>query len=178
LFGILFQKDKEGFIEYSLNQRNKESALPPNLPKEQFEQLPEALGIYIFYDQKGKIIYVGKANNIKNRVKTHFAQTTNTHAKAHFIKNIYKVDFEICESELIALLKEAHYIKKHWPPYNRTLKNISLNYGVYTYQDQAGYNRLAIAKAGKHDKPIVSYRYHYQARAALINLAKNHTLCP
>lgn len=79
---------------------------------------------------------------------------------------------------MIALLKEAHAIKKHWPPFNRSLKGVTLNYGIYQYQDQLGYDRLAIGKVGKKQRPLVSFRYQYQARIFLSDLVKQYSLCP
>lgn len=178
LFEILLQKDTENFIEVALNQRSRESLIPPNLEKEKFDLLPESLGLYFFKDRKGKIIYIGKAKNIKSRVTDHFGGNTNTKSRNLFLKRIWDLDYKICENELVALIEEAHAIKKYWPPLNRSLKAIQLNYGIYQYQDQNGYDRLAVGETGKHDKPIISFRYQYQARNFLADLVKNFNLCP
>lgn len=178
LFSELLINDKENHIEFALNQRSRESLMPPNLPREKFDQLPEKLGIYIFKDELDKVLYVGKAKNIKERVATHFGGNTNTNSRDMFIKKIYDVDFQLCENEMMAYLKEAHHIKQHWPPFNRSLKVINLNVGIYHYEDQNGYGRLAIARAGKKDHPLTSFRYQHQARLFLLKLVKQHNLCP
>lgn len=136
------------------------------------------LGLYFFKDRKGKFIYIGKAKNIKSRVADHFGGNTNTRSKNLFLKRIWDVEYKICENEMVALIEEAHAIKKYWPPLNRSLKAIQLNYGVYHYEDQNGYDRLAVGQTGKHDKPIISFRYQYQARNFLADLVKNFNLCP
>lgn len=178
LFEILLEKDLEKFIDVALNQRSRESLIPPNLDKSKFDLLPESLGLYFFKDRKGKFIYIGKAKNIKSRVADHFGGNTNTRSKNLFLKRIWDVEYKICENEMVALIEEAHAIKKYWPPLNRSLKAIQLNYGVYHYEDQNGYDRLAVGQTGKHDKPIISFRYQYQARNYLADLVKNFNLCP
>lgn len=178
LFEILREKDHDNHIEVALNQRSRESLIPPNLDKQKFDLLPEALGLYFFKDRKGKIIYIGKAKNIKSRVADHFGGNTNTRSRNLFLKRIWDLDYKICENELVALIEEAHAIKKYWPPLNRALKGITLNYGIYQYEDQNGYQRLAIGQTGKKDKPLISFRYQYQARNFLADLVKNYSICP
>jgi len=74
LFSILLQKDTGNHIPVSLKQNSKEQVLPANLPKQDVEVLPNAPGIYYFHDEKGKVIYVGKAKNLKKRVCSHFTR--------------------------------------------------------------------------------------------------------
>ena len=65
---ILFQK--------ALLRNSKEQSLPPNVPKQHFELLPTTPSVYYFHDAKGKIIYVGKAINIRSRVNSHFSNNS------------------------------------------------------------------------------------------------------
>ena len=62
VFKLLLQNDKEQHIQKSLLRNSKEQVLPPNVPKEHFDRLPYTPGVYYFHNEKGKIIYVGKAN--------------------------------------------------------------------------------------------------------------------
>lgn len=62
----LLLNDSEGFIHKSLKKNSRETLLPANLPREDFDALPETYGVYYFHDYKGKVIYVGKAINLKN----------------------------------------------------------------------------------------------------------------
>ena len=72
LFSKLLEWDSEGIIPAMLKKGSKEQQLPPNMPKENFEALPEKTGVYYFRDNKGKATYVGKAKNIRKRVAQHF----------------------------------------------------------------------------------------------------------
>jgi DNA polymerase III subunit epsilon len=178
LFEVLLQRDKDDFIRYSLKRTSRETLLPPNLPREEFENLPESIGVYYFLDKKGKVVYVGKAINIKTRVISHFSGNTNTRTRQNFLNTIYNVAYEECGNELIALLLEAHEIKKHWPIYNRSLKRVTLNYGIYAYEDRNGYARFHIGNVGKHDKPLLTFQNFEGAHNYLLNKIREFDLCP
>src|SRR5690606_38855105 len=71
LFSQLLAHDEDQYLQESLH-KNTEHRLPTHLSFAQFQKLPETVGIYIFRNKKGKIIYVGKAVNIRKRVLSHF----------------------------------------------------------------------------------------------------------
>lgn len=177
LFAKLLEKDQDQHIDFALNQRSREATLPPYLDRESFERIPEAMGIYIFYGEKKKVLYIGKANNLKKRVSEHFRGSTHTGFKGRFTDHIRTVDFIECPNELIALLTEAREIKKHWPPYNDLMKRISLNWGIFAYFDQNGYGRFSIGRVGKWEKPIVSFRNQFEAKMAIERVKRQYTLC-
>jgi len=178
LLHLLVQKDSNGFIQESLNPRSKEALLPPHLDKEKFESIPNEMGVYYFFNQKGKVIYVGKAIDLKKRVHTHFSGNTNTKSKNNFAENIYDVSTEVCSNELIMTLTEAHAIKKHWPIHNRAMKKVTLNFGLYSYIDQNGYGRFTMGRSGKHDRPLISFRSAHESRKYLEDLCAHFELCP
>lgn len=177
LFEKLIRDDKEGHVAFALNQRSKEATLPPNLPREVIIGLPETLGVYMFYDNTGKVIYAGKANNLKHRVSEHFRGNTHTGYKSRFAEKIVDVKWIECPNELITLLVEAREIKKHWPPYNRLMKRVTLNWGIFTYKDQNNYGRFSIGRVGKWAKPIVSFRSQFEAREVVMKLRDQFVLC-
>ncbi len=177
LFHMLLQKDEEDHIKFALNARSREATMPPNLDRKVFERIPESLGVYIFRGNKGKILYIGKANNLKKRVAEHFRGNTHTGWKSRLVEQINDVQWIECPNELIALLTEAREIKTHWPPYNDLMKRVSLNWGIFSYYDQNGYGRYTIGRVGKWAKPIVSFRNQHEARLALERLSREFTLC-
>jgi DNA polymerase-3 subunit epsilon len=178
LFSLLLALDKnKEFITHSLKKNSKETTLPPNISRQIYEALPQKVGVYYFHDRNGKIIYVGKATNIKERVGTHFSGNTHTKTRILFLNNICDVSYEITGSELIALLLENEAIKKHYPRYNRTNKKFNLNVGYYTYEDQNGYLRLAINKCGKRDKPLLTFKSQAEAMTHALVRIKKFSLC-
>ena len=85
--------------------------------------LPESPGIYKFFDNQNRIIYIGKAINIKKRVVSYF-NTKHTHFRTKLlVKQIFKIENIVVETEMDALLLENNLIKKFKPKYNVLLKD-------------------------------------------------------
>ncbi|MBQ2952977.1 MAG: excinuclease ABC subunit UvrC [Clostridia bacterium] len=85
--------------------------------------LPESPGCYLMKDAGGTIIYVGKAVNLKNRVRSYFRDADHTPKVAAMVENIADFDVLLCDSNLEALCLECNLIKRHRPHYNILLKD-------------------------------------------------------
>ncbi len=178
LFEKILQEDKEGIIDESLKRGSKEQMLPPNLPKKQYEDLPTKPGVYYFHNEAGKIIYVGKAKNIKKRVSTHFGGNSTRKQKQDFFRNVHSISHYICATELMALIHESMEIKRYWPEFNRALKKPELAYGIYDYEDRNGYIRLCIDKVRKHIRPLDTFATLTEAYHVMQEIADTYDLCP
>ena len=178
VFHRLLLNDKEQHIQKSLLRNSKENMLPPNVPKEQFDKLPPTPGVYYFHNAKGKVIYVGKARNIKQRVNSHFNSGFENRQKQNFIKHTFSISFQSCATELMAIILESSEIKRLWPIFNYSQKRWEDVYGIYSFEDQNGYLRLAIEKNKKLLRPV--YRFHYlvDGHAVLRRLITEFSLCP
>lgn len=172
LFSRLLEWDVEGEIEKMIKKTAQDQRLPPNLPPNDFEQLPEKAGVYYFYDQTRKVIYVGKAINLKKRVASHFSGHNINPQRQNFLRDIHGISFEVCATELMALLLECNEIKKLWPTYNRALKRFDLKYGLYEYEARSGYRYLAIGKLSKFQACIESFNSLYNGINVLRSLAE------
>jgi len=84
--------------------------------KDNLDLLPKEAGVYIFYDRKGRTLYIGKANNLKERVKSHFNQPN--YKDNLFISQIKKIGYIPLSSEVEALILESQLIKKCQPKFN------------------------------------------------------------
>ncbi|MBS1935445.1 MAG: GIY-YIG nuclease family protein, partial [Bacteroidetes bacterium] len=178
LFEKIRLNDTNNHIEQMLKGRNNEQYLPANLPAEQVEQLPMVPGVYYFHDQKGKVIYVGKAKNIKKRVCSHFSNNKPNRQKQEFLRNIYSISHQLCGTELMAFLLECIEIKRLWPQYNRSLKRFEHVYGLYAFLDRNGYLRLAIEKRKKHLEPLYTFSLMIEGQNLLRKLVHTFNLCP
>ena len=178
LFSLMLQNDREGHIQQSLKQKNKEYSLPPHLPQQQVNLLPDAPGVYYFHDNKDKIIYVGKAKSLKKRVKSHFNNNRADNQKQEFLRNVHRISHQTCGTELMAFILEAVEIKRLWPKYNRAQKHYEHTYGLYQFEDQRGYLRLAIDKYRKHTKPIYTFTLLTEGYNLLNQLIELFDLCP
>ena len=92
--------------------------------KEKLIQAPVDSGVYQFYNSKKKIIYIGKAKNIRNRIRTYFQRSKNQSTKTTvLVKHIHSIDWIVVRNEVEALMTEAYLIKKYQPRYNIALKD-------------------------------------------------------
>ncbi len=116
------------------------------LLKEQVKSLPDRPGVYIFKDEQGKIIYVGKAASLKKRVASYFQSTHNKEPKLKMmISRIAEVEFNVTANETEAILLENNLIKHYQPFYNSLLKDDkSYPYLALTLDDE--FPRLLITR--------------------------------
>ncbi len=92
--------------------------------EEKLATLPTNPGCYIYKDKEGTVIYVGKAVNLKNRVRSYFQKSANHSPKTkRLVQNITDAEFIVTDSELEALILECNLIKKYRPKYNIRLRD-------------------------------------------------------
>jgi len=97
--------------------------LPSDLLQAKLDTLPTKPGCYLYKDSTGKIIYVGKAVNLRNRVRSYFHESVDSPKTRELVKHIADLETIIVSSELEALILEMTLIKKHRPKYNVRLKD-------------------------------------------------------
>ena len=175
LFEKCLMNDKENVINAWLKRNSREAMLPPHLPKEVFDALPEKTGVYYFHDSRGKIIYVGKAINIRSRIYSHF---TGKSARLSFINSIADIKWKICGSELIALLLESDEIKRHYPIYNQAQKRDRGNYVLMQYVDGKGIRRIMFTKNHRSIQPLRTFQSFEEAREFMFSFIDEFELCP
>ena len=130
--------------------------------------LPKLPGVYLMKDKSGKIIYIGKAKSLKNRVVSYFRKQSDMNVKVlKMVELVDDFDYIICDSEYEALVLECSQIKQNQPKYNILLK------------DDKGYSYLKITKGDwpslkavfkKDDKNadyLGPYYSHYVIKSAL-----------
>ena len=92
--------------------------------KERLAKFPRKPGVYFFKDKKGKIIYIGKANDLRARVRQYFTREKDRHPKIlALVAEIARLDWQECESGIDALIQEARLIKKHHPKFNVLMRD-------------------------------------------------------
>ena len=91
--------------------------------RRKLKDLPVRPGVYLYRDQEGNLLYVGKAKVLRNRVKSYF-QNKHLDAKTRrLVGRIWDLEFIVCETELEALVLENNLIKEHFPPFNILLRD-------------------------------------------------------
>lgn len=92
--------------------------------QEQIKEWPTEPGVYLMRDSSHRILYVGKAKNLKNRIRSYFQKAESLTAKTRILmKKVVSIEFQVTQTELEALLLECNLIKKHRPRYNIRLKD-------------------------------------------------------
>jgi excinuclease ABC subunit C len=91
---------------------------------EQIKKIPNDPGVYRYYDAEGKLLYIGKAKNLKKRVSSYFVESKQTSSRIKLlVKRIHKIEYTIVANEKDAFLLENSLIKEYQPKYNIQLKD-------------------------------------------------------
>ena len=178
LFERLLKHGGELHIQKMLKRSSADQWLPMQLDKQVIENLPAGPGVYYFTDAKGKVIYVGKAINIRKRVSSHFTHNDGENRRQHFLRLVNNVKFTTCASELHALVLESTEIKRLWPRYNYSQKQPTQQFGLYAFEDNRGYLRLAIDKKKKHLPALYCFNLLNEGLVMLRRMAEEFDLHP
>src|SRR5690606_26001474 len=132
-------------------------------------------GLFYFFDQFGKLIYLGKATNIRKRVNQIFASDNEKSRKLQ--ADTFDVTFELTGSELIASLKEVRELRNMKPKYNRTGQKSSYKWSMVKQTDAHGYDELYIVKRSAKLPEILAFTNLSAAKSTLFALADSFGLC-
>ncbi len=97
--------------------------MPTEKVAEKLKTLPTRPGVYQYFDANGKLIYVGKAINLRNRVRSYFHTTVDSVKTERLVAEIADLEWIITDNELEALLLESNLVKRHKPRFNIRLKD-------------------------------------------------------
>lgn len=176
LFRRLLKRDDNFTINSFLNAKSREATLPPLLDKQVVDKLPERHGVYYFKNEQKEVIYVGKANNIKQRVISHFYDKK----KKEITMCLETADISYTEtgSELIALLRESSEIKHLYPKFNRAQRKAGEAVGLFSYEDQRGIVHLAFNRLKLTPNPLMKFYSMAACRSMLEKVCEVFELCP
>lgn len=126
------------------------AAIPPTL-EEKLKSLPTSPGCYLYKNDKGEIIYVGKAVNLRSRVRSYFQKGANHSPKTRkLVQRIADMDIVVVDSELEALVLECNLIKQHRPHYNIRLRD-DKHYPYLVLTMNEPFPRLLVTRKVKQD---------------------------
>ncbi|NRT12797.1 exonuclease domain-containing protein [Flavobacterium sp. 14A] len=174
LFQMLLEKDVHKEIVKDFIKLKIEKGLAPRL-QDIIRDLPNVVGVYYIYNEKGDIIYVGKSKNIKKRINQHFTGITNSAKKIQ--AEVFAVTYEETGSELVALLKESQEIKINKPRYNRAQRKTIFQWALYPEVDKDGYINLKLHKADGRKKEITSFTSLLEGKNMLFRVTEKYHLC-
>lgn len=154
-------------IEQMLKRSSADQWLPLHLTKKDILQLPVCPGVYYFLDAKEKVVYVGKAVNIRKRVTSHFTHNDPDRKRQNFLRTIHKIKYKECATELEAIVLESAEIKRLWPKYNVSQKQPQQRYALYMFEDNRGYMRLAIDRRKKNLPSLYNFNLLHEGLVML-----------
>jgi DNA polymerase III subunit epsilon len=176
LLSMLFEADQVGHWR-KMSKQGRAQYLPPALDESAIAALPDATGVYYFRDDKGKVLYVGKAKSIRSRVKSHFSGAQGQE-KRSLRERLASVTFTLAGDELVASLMEVAEIKRYFPEFNRAQKYPDPRYGLFDWTDRQGFLRLSMAKVANGQIPIFSSTNRFDLRNMVHRAAFELDLCP
>ena len=135
--------------------------------------MPPATGVYYLHNAVGDIIYIGKSKNIQKRVRAHPLLMIANPKK---FKKLHKINFETTGSELIALLKEQHEIKKNQPQINKDGRYRLYPMGI-RIDRKSDYHQLVLEQVRNHNDYIVVVRNGRVAKNIMMKWMKTHQFC-
>lgn len=133
--------------------------------------LPESTGVYYLKDEQGKVLYVGKAVNIKKRIHQHLRDPEKSRLTA-------KVSYTETHSQWLALLVEDSEIQRLWPPLNSAQRRPPKHWGIIHYADAYGNIRFGIKALKNKHTSLVYFQTYRQAQECLLRLMTEYSLHP
>jgi len=126
--------------------------------REKLKALPDRPGVYMHKDAQGQVLYVGKAVNLKSRVRSYFQKGSARTPKIHrMVGRVSDLEWIVTDSELEALILECNLIKKHRPPFNVRLRD-DKHYPYLMVTMAEEFPRVIITRRVKRDRTATSAR--------------------
>jgi DNA polymerase-3 subunit epsilon len=158
----------------------RRSALPARLGTDLIDRIPDAPGVYLFFDERDTPLYVGKSVHLRTRVLSHFAADHASAREMQLAQQTARIEWQRTAGELGALLKEAQLVKDLAPVYNRRLRRHAELVSIrWSGEVDARPELLDGSRVGEGDLRHLHglFRSKAQARNALLGLADEHGLC-
>jgi DNA polymerase-3 subunit epsilon len=181
----LWRKLREEWPEPELQRALERSAprveLPAVLPADLADDLPDAPGVYRFFGVAGsgaeELLYVGKANNLQERVLSYFYAAMSDARSARIAAQVRRVEWTETAGELGALLLEAREIRERQPRYNRQLRGAAARYS-WQFEAQSVPRLVQLdTEVLRSGNAFGTYRSEREARRALQEMARAHQWC-
>ena len=173
LFKVLLEKDSsKEIISAHIKTLNKKQV--PSKYLNIIDELPTETGVYYIYNEAGSIIYIGKSKNIKKRVLSHLTSKSRKAEKIQ--KAIFRVTYELCGNECLALLKEQHEIKKNQPRLNHALKYRHFAMGIRR-DVSSPYHRLLVEQVHQDRQYLDVFKNKKEAEGRLRYWLEEFSLC-
>jgi DNA polymerase-3 subunit epsilon len=170
-------------LNEAISYQIKRPSLPKHLDIDSINNLPTGHGVYMFDDEKGMPLYIGKSVNIRRRVLSHFTRDSEEYREFKIAQSVHAIRFESTGGELEALLREAHLIKTEQPLYNRRLRRVRTLTALRQRLNSEGYitiinDQLTEVHPEQFSTILALYDKRGAAKTSLLTIVKTFDLCP
>lgn len=170
-------------IDAAVQAQMDAPSLPAGLPAEAIDSIPEVPGVYLFYDEKGAPLYVGKSVDLHARVRAHLSGDHRLARDLRISQQVARVEWMESAGELGALLNEARLIKELEPVLNRRQRRVASFHSWEWNGDLEAKPPLRLVTAGDAETQRLenlfgTFRTKHAALAALTGITEEHGLCP
>jgi DNA polymerase III subunit epsilon len=175
----LYRDRSSDEIESAVRRVLRTPSLPPQLPADALDGIPEAPGVYRFYGLNALPLYVGKSINLRERVAAHFSSDYRSPNDLRLSAEITRIEFEETAGELGALLRESQLVKTLMPAYNHRLRKrddmVALS--IAAEPVPPAYVRSSGIEPGALENLYGPFSSRRQAREVLRRIAAEEALC-
>jgi DNA polymerase-3 subunit epsilon len=170
-------------VEAAISKQLRQPAIPKHVDQDLVKDLPTGPGVYIFENESGQTLYIGKSINIKKRVLQHFGRDHDIVKEFKIAQSVKHIRTTQTPGELSALLLESRLIKEMQPVYNRQLRRLTKLTVAKQEQDEKGYIHVSLSEASPEEaltdgSTLATYARKGRAKQSLETLLRNHELCP
>lgn len=170
-------------VEQAVIRQIGKPALPTGLAPGLIDQLPTGHGVYIFEDENGKPLYVGKSINVKQRVLSHFGHDHDSTKEFKLSQSVKDISVRETNGELESLLLESRLVKELQPLHNRMLRKMEKLLLARMEKTDQGYITIRLEEADGIDsenlrETLAVYPRRSAAKLSLQNMSKTFDLCP
>lgn len=183
-FVQLVQRESDPDLLYqAIAKQLKKPSLPKGLDASLLASLPEDHGVYIFEDEAGNPIYVGKSVNIKQRVASHFMRDHENVGEFKIAQHVRNITFHQTEGELHSLLLESKLVKQMQPLYNKQLRRTEKLTLAKRVPNEQGYITVVLQEAAAIDLQdipdvLAIYPRRGKAKDSVEQIMRDWSLCP
>lgn len=175
---MLYREWPAAVVDTAAKRLLRMPSLPPQLPADTLEHIPDTPGVYLFYGENPLPLYIGKSVHLRDRVASHFAGDWRSETDLRLSQEIRRVEYEETAGELGALLREAILIKTRLPAHNRALRRKS-EAGVLVLRADGTplFVESAMLDGGRLEGGYGPFASRASARVLLREIAREHRLC-
>ena len=180
---IAHSEHRQESFDAAVMRQLKTQSLPANLEDTALETITNKPGVYVFEDETGQPVYVGKSVTLKKRIQSHFSNDTKFVKEMKIAQNTHNVRVIETDNELEALLLESTMVKQLLPVYNHQLRRTTSHAALIKEINSDGYFAVShqtvdLTTFDSLDSVYGVFTHRTKAKTKLDDLAKTYQLCP